>query len=295
MQKFTPAKKAEERIATTQDRPDSAQAEDAFTKMIRNFESQIKLALPRHLSPSKMTRIILTEVRKEPKLALCERTSFLGALITCAQLGLEPGSGLGHAYLLPYWNGKQKRYECQLIIGYQGKIDLAERDGRITINCSVVYEKDTFEYEEGINPFIKHKPYLEEEPGKIIGSYAVARYADGRIKMRVLRMHEILRAKNASPSGSKGYGPWISDFAEMAMKTAIHRLFKQLPKNPEMTRAIELSDKESIGESQNLGDAYQDFRQENANIPEVEGVNDTPAIDGETIEAENAESASQPI
>lgn len=283
MQKFTPAKKAEERIAQ---RPDDAQANTDFIKMIQAFESQIKLALPRHLSPSKMTRIIMTEVRKEPKLASCDRTSFLGALITCAQLGLEPGAALGHAYLLPYWNSKTKRLECQLIIGYQGKIDVAERDGRITINASVVYEKDTFDWEEGDSPFIKHKPFLGEDPGPVIASYAVARYADGRKKIRVVRMHEILAAKAKSPSGSKGFGPWISDFAEMAMKTAIHRLFKQLPKNPEMARVTELSDKEDLGD-QALADAYTDFRADNS-LPEVPGVNDTPAIDGAVESEEDA-------
>lgn len=272
MKNYSPANKSEQRTISK-----TPTNQDSFVKMIQAFESQLKLALPRHLSPSKMTRIILTEVRKEPKLAECDRTSFLGALITCAQMGLEPGAALGHAYILPYLNKKKGKYEAQLIIGYQGKIDLIERDQRITINASCVYEKDEFSFEEGCNPYIKHKPYLGEDPGKIIASYAVARYADGRKKMRVLRMHEILNAKKYS---SNQYGPWATAFSEMAMKTAIHRLAKQLPKNPEMTRAIELADKESIDESQNLGDVYKDFR-EDQGLEEIEGLyeeSDIPAL-----------------
>lgn len=285
MQKFTPAKKAEDRIGSNDQQKNSI---SAFAKMVQDFEGQIKLALPKHLSPSKMTRIILTEVRKNPKLAECEKTSFFGAIITCAQLGLEPGAALGHAYLLPYWNSRKSSYECQLIIGYQGKIDLAERDGRVTISSSVVYEKDFFDYEEGDNPFIKHKPYLgSDDPGKIIASYAVARYADGRKKMRVLRLYEILAAKTASASGGgkNPYGPWLDHFQEMAMKTAIHRLFKQLPKNPEMARVMELSDKELMDEPQNLSDVYNDFTQEHS-LPVQGQIESNVAVNNDDLKLE---------
>ena len=72
--------------------------------LIQKFEPQIRNALPKHITPERMTRIVMTEVRKNPQLAECDKASFFGAVIQCAQLGLEPGTGLGHAYLLPYRN-----------------------------------------------------------------------------------------------------------------------------------------------------------------------------------------------
>jgi recombination protein RecT len=258
MNRYSPAKKAEQRTVTN-----SPQNNSDFISLIQKFEAQIKLALPRHLTPSRMTRIIITEVRKTPLLASCDRASFFGSVITCAQLGLEPGSGLGQVYLLPFFNSKTQAHEVQLIIGYQGMIDLAERDGRVTIEAHVVYEKDEFDFSLGSKGDISHKPYLgEEDPGKIIASYALARYSDGRMKYRVLSRHEIEQARSASMTGKKGWGPWKDHYAEMARKTAIRRLFKMLPKSPEIARVQEIEDKAEIGESQEMGDVYGEFKEE---------------------------------
>ena len=43
----------------------------------------------------------------------------------CAQLGLEPGSGMGQAYLIPF------KDECQFIIGYRGLLNLVYRSGHL--------------------------------------------------------------------------------------------------------------------------------------------------------------------
>ena len=83
------------------------------------FKKQLALAVPKHLSPDRMARIAATELRKTPALLNTTPASFLGAVMQSAQLGLEPGSALGQAYLVPYGN------QCQLILGYRGMIDLA--------------------------------------------------------------------------------------------------------------------------------------------------------------------------
>ena len=245
---------------------------DEVVKLLQSFEGQIKLALPKHLTASRMTRVLITEVRKNPKLATCDRASFMGAIITCAQLGLEPGSGLGQVYLIPYGR------EVQMQIGYQGMVELVERDGRVTVTANVVYEKDVFEWEEGTQEFIKHKPHFgKDHPGEVIASYAVARYKDGRVKFRVCPLHEIEKARGNSQSGAKG--PWKTHFSEMARKTAIKRLFKILPKSPEIARAIEIEEKAEVLDTQGLGDVYKEFKQEhNISLPEV---------DVETIEAKS--------
>ena len=125
------------------------------------FKSQMALALPKTLTADRLTRIVLTECRKTPELRRCNPASFFGAVLQCAQLGLEPGSALGHCYLLPYGNGKARdgRPNCQLIIGYRGMIDLARRSGQIvSIHAYCVHKKDDFAYELGLHPDIKHRP-----------------------------------------------------------------------------------------------------------------------------------------
>jgi len=222
-----------------------------LVKLIDNFKPQIRAALPKHITPERMTRIIMTEVRKNPQLAECDRASFFGSVIQCAQLGLEPGTGLGHAYLLPYRN--KGNMEVQLIVGYQGMIDLAERSGKVTIDAHVVYENDEFDFELGLSPTISHKPYFGDgDRGPVKGAYAVARYSDGRTKFRVLSQGDIEKARNSSKSGKSNYSSWSTHYDEMARKTAVRRLFKLLPKSPEMARVQEIEDKAEVGESQEL-------------------------------------------
>ncbi len=238
--------------------------ENELINLVQKFEGQIKLALPKHLTASRMTRILVTEVRKNPKLASCDRTSFFGAIITCAQLGLEPGSGLGQVYLIPYGR------EVQMQIGYQGMVELAERDGRVTVDANVVYEKDKFDYNLGTEGFIKHAPYIgKDHPGDVIASYAVAKYKDGRVKFRVCPLHEIEKAKSSSKSANNG--PWKTHFAEMARKTAIKRLFKILPKSPEIAKAVEIEERSEMSDSQNLSDVYVEFKNEHKiSVPEID-------------------------
>ena len=61
----------------------------------------------------RFARICLTAVRNNQKLMGCTQESFAAALMTCAQLNLEPNTPQGLAYLIPY--GK----ECQFQIGYK--------------------------------------------------------------------------------------------------------------------------------------------------------------------------------
>nr|MBA2817036.1 hypothetical protein [Candidatus Pantoea persica] len=109
-----------------------------------NIKAQIALALPRHMTADRLARITMTELRKTPS----DQMSFLDVIMQCAQLGLEPGGTLGHAYLLPF-DKRQKQgnqwvtvaTETQLIVGYRGMIDLAHRSGQIvSLSARAVFE-----------------------------------------------------------------------------------------------------------------------------------------------------------
>src|SRR5512145_661767 len=91
--------------------------------LLRN-KVQLEMAAPKHLTPDKLLRAALTSLSTTPKLLDCNPRSFLGAVIQCAQLGLEPGV-LGMAYLVPF--GK----EVTLIPGYRGMLALARSSREI--------------------------------------------------------------------------------------------------------------------------------------------------------------------
>lgn len=223
------------------------------------IKAQMALALPKHISPDRLARIALTEVRKIPKLAQCDQTSFLGAIMQCAALGLEPGGALGHCYLIPFENRRQNRTEVQFIVGYRGMIDLARRSGQIvSLEARAVYAKDHFKVRLGLDSSIEHEPDWEaDDRGDLTFVYAVAKLRDGGVQFEVMSRKEIERVRNESQGyktaarfakpGQEPNSPWASHFEEMAKKTVIRRLFKYLPVSIEIQRAVGLDEQADAG------------------------------------------------
>lgn len=206
------------------------------------FKAQMQTALPKTLTADRMARIVLTEFRKTPALMRCDQQSLFGAVLQCASLGLEPGSALGHCYLVPY--GKT----CTLIVGYRGMIDLARRSGQIvSLSAYCVHQADEFHYELGLHPDIRHVPSPDAERGPVTFIYAVAILKDGGCQFEVMSRAEVEAIRKRSKSG--GSGPWATDWEAMAKKTVIRRLFKYLPVSIEATRAVEADEKSERGEA----------------------------------------------
>src|SRR5690606_24440421 len=131
--------------------------------LLESNKVQIAKALPKHLTADRMQRIALTEIRRNPMLAKCEAVSILGSVIQAAQVGLEIGSVLGHAYLVPYWNNNKKYFEAQFIPGYRGFMELARRSGAVKkMTSRAVYSKEKFEVEYGFEERLIHIPILSD-------------------------------------------------------------------------------------------------------------------------------------
>lgn len=238
------------------------------------FQQQMALAMPKSMTADRLTRIIVTECRKTPALLKCAPESFLGAVLQCAALGLEPGSALGHCYLLPFGNGKDRsgRSNAQLIIGYRGMIDLARRSGQIiSLQAWTVHEHDDFSYQLGLDPDIKHVPASTADRGPVTHVYAVAKLKGGGVQFEVMSRAEIEKVRSTSKAG--GSGPWASHWDEMAKKTVIRRLFKYLPVSIEAVRAVEIDEKTDRGEAT----TEQDFL--DAEFIEKGDINDVPQIE----------------
>ena len=188
---------------------------------------EIEKALPKHMDADRMARIALTTIRTNPKLLECSVPSLLGAVMQAAQLGLEPGL-IGHCYLVPFKNNKTGQSEVQFIIGYKGMIDLARRSGQIeNIYAHAVYSNDEFDYELGLEPKLKHKPYMNGDRGEFIGVYAVAHFKGGGYQFEFMPKEEIEKRRKRSKAANAG--PWVTDYEEMAKKTVIRHMWKYLP------------------------------------------------------------------
>ena len=204
---------------------------------ITMMEPQIKRALPSVITPERFTRIALTAVSSNAKLSECTPTSFVGALMNAAQLGLEPNTPLGQAYLIPFMNNRKGCMEAQFQIGYKGLIDLAHRSGEFqTIYAEAVHENDEFDYALGDDPHITHKPVLKNR-GQVIAYYAVYKLVNGGQGLVVMSKEDI---EQHARKYSKSYnsGPWKSDFDAMAKKIVIKQLLKYAPIKTEFARNL---------------------------------------------------------
>ncbi|WP_406321009.1 recombinase RecT [Streptomyces sp. NBC_00519] len=199
---------------------------------------QIKRALPAHVGGAdRIARIALTELRRVEHLAEATQESFAGALMTCAQLGLEPGGVSGEAYLLPFYSKKVRAYEVQLVLGYQGMIKLFwQHPLAAGLDSHTVYEGDEFDYEYGLEPKLRHIPARGSAKGRPTHYYAVARLANGGNAFVVLDVEDVEAIRKRSKA--KDFGPWQTDYDAMARKTCVRQLFKLLPKSAELARAV---------------------------------------------------------
>lgn len=211
---------------------------------IKSMEGEIAKALPSVITPERFTRITLSALSTTPKLAECSPKSFLGAMMTAAQLGVEPNTPLGQAYLIPYRN--KGVLECQFQLGYKGLVDLAYRSGMVKmIQAHTVYERDEFSYELGLEPKLHHVP-AKADRGAPVYFYAVFHTKGGGYGFEVMS-YEDVEAHARKYSKAYNNGPWQTNFEEMAKKTVLKRALKYAPLKTDFVR--ELSADETIKET----------------------------------------------
>jgi len=219
--------------------------ESSLRDMIMRNMDMFKMAVPKTVTPERMARIAMTAVTKNPKLGLCSPSSFFGALLTAAQLGLEVNTPLGQSYLIPY-NGK-RGMECQFQLGYQGILDLAYRSGKFRrIKAVVVHAGDDFTYSYGLNAILNHVPKGIDNPTHV---YALYELLNGGIDFEVWTWDQIIaHAKRYSRSFTKDDSGWQTAPEEMAKKTVLKALLKYAPKAVEFVN----SEQEGLATAINL-------------------------------------------
>lgn len=211
---------------------------------------QLATVAAKHMSPERLMRVVANAIRTTPKLQECDPLSMLGALMQCAQLGLEPNTVLGHAYLIPFENKRKNIVEVQLIVGYKGYLDLARRSGQIvSIHADVVYSDDElFSHEYGSDQHLRHKPGPRK--GEKLGAYCHVRLDKGEGHVYMTR-DEILaiRDKSQGWQSAKRFGKtaeaiWTLHEDRMWSKTAVRRMSNggEMPLSIEFQSAMEVDD-----------------------------------------------------
>lgn len=257
-----------------------------------NARSQLAMVAAKHMNPERMMRVTANAIRTTPLLQEAEPMSFLGALMHCASMGLEPNTPLGHAYLIPFKNNRKNIVEVQVVIGYKGFIDLARRSGQLaSIHGDVVYSDDeVWSHEYGSNQHLRHRPGPRK--GHRIGAYCHVKLnlgdgitAEGH---RFMTMDEIVAHRDRHSQGWKtavrfnktADSPWNEanpQFEAMAIKTVVRALANrgELPMSIEFMEAM-AADEQRVD--------YRAFAMDPTQGVSIEG--EAEAIDGEAAEVD---------
>lgn len=230
-----------EKRAAAQSSPVRLTKNMTIVDMVKVLEPEIRRALPTVLTPERFTRMALSAINNTPELAGCTPMSFIAALMNAAQLGLEPNTPLGQAYLIPYKN--KGTLECQFQLGYKGLIDLAYRTGQIQIiQAQAVREYDCFEYQYGLDSRLVHRPG-EGERGEITFIYGLFRLSNGGYGFEVSSKTDMdaFASRYSKSFGSK-YSPWIECYEDMAKKTVIKRALKYAPISSDFQKALSMDE-----------------------------------------------------
>ena len=235
------------------------------------------------VSVERFVRAVQTQLRRpETHLAECTPASLLGAVVTLAQLGLEPGP-LGLSYIEARRNGKTGRYEAQPGIEYRGFVELAGRSGRmLSIGAYDVHENDDFSFDQATNE-VSHTWDLRQPRGAIYAHYGVANLKGGGKVLLVMSCVEADEFRQYSEMGRRNKGPWVTHPHRMHSKTVILRMEPWLPKSSELMLAF-ASDSKVVAADTTTAETETPLYDYDVEIVEDEAPDEEPVADAEVVE-----------
>jgi len=267
----------------TEERGLEIAAQRTLLRFIGDNKKMLAKVLPKHLNEERWCWLLVHAIRRTPK--LCETTpfSFINAVMLANNLGLEIRTN--SAYLVPY--GK----ECQLLIDYRGKLELARRAGCGDAVAELVRENDKFVYRfTAAGRELLHEPLIvengdgrlravsEEEHGEVVCGYAMIQLPENHgTQVEVMSLAEMDKIRRRSKHGFghlslaeiratdiekvpfRQRGPWLTDTDEMFRKTLTHRLCKRIPQTPELVLAQDVDDMADAGKSMPMAQELTDI------------------------------------
>ena len=246
---------------------DLAVKQPSIANELSTRRPQFRAALPKHIRVEAFVRIILTAVQSNPKLAFADRQSLWTACMKAAQDGLLPDGREGALVIYSTRDGDEwidKVVWMPMIAGIRKKV--RNSDVISVWNVHAVHAKDKFDYEEGDEPYIKHKPYMPKplersgaetdeqyakrlrahiDPGPLTFAYSVAVLKTGEKSRDVMSRFDVDYVRDTyAKKDRKGEfsQAWVNSYDEMAKKTVARRHSKVLPMNTDLDDLLRRDD-----------------------------------------------------
>jgi phage RecT family recombinase len=196
------------------------------------------------IDAARFAKISLTAVKsKWDDIKDCDHFSIFTAVLEAAQLNLDTSIAANEFYFVPFGS------KCTGLIGYRGKLRLIYRSGVADkVDAVARFAGDEFTYRESQGvPHWEHTPavVLGRERGPLLFTYAYAKLRNGEIIFKFADQDRLKTAKDAS----RAKGTWGKHPTAMSIKTAVHELWKFLPKDKIDARVLHAMDDDEARES----------------------------------------------
>lgn len=215
----------------------------AFSNFMDKLKPQMALALPKHLTADRMTRLAMTAFSTSEALQRCTTKSIAASIMTAGQLGLEPGVN-GSGFLVPYGT------TCTFVPGWKGLVDLVSRSGRGTVFTGVIFKDQEYTFVDGAKrDLIIHNETDLDDPADITHAYAIGWVKDATMPIIELwRVSKIKKHRDKyNKQGTKHYS--YRDWEMYARKVPLLQVIKYMPCSIEVANAVALSDAADRGRS----------------------------------------------
>lgn len=212
---------------------------DIFEQLCR-YKVQISQVLPQYITPERIIQICTTVISRNPKIKECSTESIIGAVLQSAILNLDPTPQLSECCFVPYLNTRKGIREVNFQLMYKGVVKLIYNTGLIkNINVKCVYKNDIFDYQEGDEARIVHKPALENR-GELFLVYAIIELTTGGKQRIVLNRADVMRLRDKSPASKSKDSPWNvkEDEFKMWLKSALKQCASYLPIETKISKNI---------------------------------------------------------
>ena len=198
-----------------------AKTQPSFSMALTEKLDSMGDALPNGFNKARFVQNALALVNENPELGKYGASQIIAGLMKGAVLGLDFYAK--EAYLIPY--GSKLNFQTD----YRGSIKLAKKYSIRPIKdiaAYVVRDGDIFDISnDGGNQSFTFKPKVFSN-APIVGAFAYAQFQDGGLLLDFMSLEEIENTRKQSKA--KNSLPWERFFSEMAKKSVLRRLCKQI-------------------------------------------------------------------
>lgn len=198
--------------------------QEVYQKLTNNLDASLVAVhdcLPGDFNKARFLQNTMAVVKANSSLLQYSASELLTCSMQAAYLGLDFMNK--EAWLVPYNN------HVTFQLGYKGACKFIKKYSIRPIQdiyAKAVRAGDDFYYGDNAGEqFLTWKP-IPFNNADIIGVYACIQFKDGGVLYEVMSKEEVDKIRNRSKAGRSG--PWVTDYEEMAKKTVLKRISKNV-------------------------------------------------------------------